>query len=98
MRGKELLPADFIQIIIYIFLTIRQPIVPESCGFLTWPFNLRSHDFLLSLQAACGMKLRADDPVGMKTFIQSVQQRANELKASSENGQSNMSGKRVLLL
>lgn len=75
-----------------------QSVVPESCGILTWPFKLRSHYLFLSLQAACGMKLRADDPVGMKTFIQSVQQRANELKASSGNGQSNMSGKRVLLL
>lgn len=49
------------------------------------------------LETACGMKLRGDDPVGMKNFIQSVQQRVNELKASSGND-SNISGKRVLIL
>lgn len=52
----------------------------------------------LILGAACGMKLRGDDPVGMKNFIQTVQQRVNELKASSGNRQSNISGKRVIFL
>lgn len=47
------------------------------------------------MRIACGMKLRGEDPVGMKDFIHSVQQRVNELKASSGDGQANMSGKRV---
>lgn len=41
------------------------------------------------------MKLRGDDPGGMKSFIHSVQSRVNELKASSESGQSNINNKRV---
>lgn len=44
------------------------------------------------------MKLRGDDPLGMKTFIQSIQSRVNELKASSESGQSNINNKRVCVL
>lgn len=47
-------------------------------------------------RAGCGMRLRGDDPVGMKNFIISVQSRVNELKAASENGQSNLSSKRVM--
>lgn len=46
---------------------------------------------------ACGMKLRGEDPVGMKDFIHSVQQRVQELKASSGEGKSNMNSKRVCL-
>lgn len=41
------------------------------------------------------MKLRSDDPVAMKNFILSVQNRVNELKASSENGHIISSTKRV---
>lgn len=41
------------------------------------------------------MKLRGDDPVGMKNFIHSVQSRVAELKASSENTEKNISNKRV---
>lgn len=41
------------------------------------------------------MKLRGDDPLGMKTFIHSIQSRVNELKASSDSSQSNINSKRV---
>lgn len=41
------------------------------------------------------MKLRGEDPVGMKDFIHSVQRRVQELKASSGDEKSNMTGKRV---
>lgn len=42
------------------------------------------------------MKLRGEDPVGMKDFIHSVQQRVQELKAASSGDEkSNMTGKRV---
>lgn len=44
------------------------------------------------------MRLRADDPVGMKNFISSVQSRVTELKASSEESQSNISSKRVRII
>ncbi|KAG7555645.1 Initiation factor eIF-4 gamma MA3 [Arabidopsis suecica] len=38
----------------------------------------------------CGMKIRSDDPLAMKTFIISIQSKANELKTSSD-GQTQMS-------
>ncbi|XP_059304326.1 uncharacterized protein LOC132056242 [Lycium ferocissimum] len=50
---------------------------------------------ILTVLQACGMKLRGDDPVGMKNFIASVQNRVNELKTSSGEGQSNTIGKRM---
>lgn len=37
----------------------------------------------------CGMKIRSDDPLAMKTFIISIQNKANELKTSSD-GQTQM--------
>ncbi|KAL0308259.1 UNVERIFIED_CONTAM: Nucleolar MIF4G domain-containing protein 1 [Sesamum radiatum] len=50
---------------------------------------------VLTILQSCGMKLRGDDPVGMKNFILSVQSRVNELKACSGNEQSNISSKRM---
>ncbi|XP_043720037.1 nucleolar MIF4G domain-containing protein 1 isoform X2 [Telopea speciosissima] len=38
---------------------------------------------ILTILQCCGMKLRGDDPAGMKNFILSVQNRVNELKSSS---------------
>lgn len=46
--------------------------------------------------AGCGMNLRGEDHAAMKSFVLSVQNRANELKASSGNGP-NGSSKRVCL-
>lgn len=45
----------------------------------------------------CGMNIRSDDPAAMKNFILSVQNRVNELKASSGDGQEKINGKRVSL-
>jgi nucleolar MIF4G domain-containing protein 1 len=42
------------------------------------------------------MKIRSDDPFAMKNFIQSVQNRVNELNASGD-GQEKINGKRVSL-
>ncbi|KAL0410248.1 UNVERIFIED_CONTAM: Nucleolar MIF4G domain-containing protein 1 [Sesamum latifolium] len=50
---------------------------------------------VLTVLQSCGMKLRGDDPVGMKNFILSVQSRVNELKACSGNEKSNISSKRM---
>lgn len=44
------------------------------------------------------MKIRADDPAAMKDFILSVQNRVNELKASSGDSQESINGKRVRYL
>lgn len=44
------------------------------------------------------MKIRADDPAAMRDFILSVQNRVNDLKASSGDGQENINGKRVRYL
>lgn len=46
-------------------------------------------------QTGCGMKIRVDDPLAMKNFIQSVQNRVNELKASCGDNQDNTNSKRV---
>ena len=43
------------------------------------------------------MKIRADDPAAMKNFILNVQNRVNELKVSSGDGQENLISKRVTL-
>ncbi|THF94372.1 hypothetical protein TEA_014828 [Camellia sinensis var. sinensis] len=50
---------------------------------------------ILTILQCCGMNLRRDDPAAMKDFVLSVQNRANELKASSGNGQANTSSKRM---
>ncbi|KAL6525554.1 hypothetical protein OROHE_015861 [Orobanche hederae] len=50
---------------------------------------------VLTVLQCCGMKLRGDDPAGMNNFILSVQSRVTGLKASSENGQSHISSKRM---
>lgn len=50
---------------------------------------------ILTVLNCCGMKIRSDDPTAMKNFIQSVQNRVNELKASSVEGQANINGKRM---
>ncbi|CAL5350673.1 unnamed protein product [Camellia sinensis] len=50
---------------------------------------------LVGIDFGCGMNLRGDDPAAMKDFVLSVQNRANELKASSGNGQANTSSKRM---
>lgn len=41
------------------------------------------------------MKIRVDDPLSMKNFIVSVQSRVNDLKASSNEGEDKIDGKRV---
>lgn len=41
------------------------------------------------------MKIRGDDPGAMKSFIASVQNRVNELKASPDEGEKNINSKRV---
>uniref|UniRef100_A0A2P2KZS7 Nucleolar MIF4G domain-containing protein 1 isoform X2 n=2 Tax=Rhizophora mucronata TaxID=61149 RepID=A0A2P2KZS7_RHIMU len=50
---------------------------------------------ILTVLQCCGIKIRADDPAAMKNFIQSVQNRVNELKASSREGQTNIDRKRI---
>ncbi|CAN8255962.1 unnamed protein product [Cochlearia groenlandica] len=37
---------------------------------------------ILTVLDCCGMKIRSDDPLAMKTFIISIQNKANEIKAS----------------
>ncbi|VVA20253.1 PREDICTED: nucleolar MIF4G [Prunus dulcis] len=50
---------------------------------------------ILTVLQCCGMKIRADDPLAMKNFIQSVQNRVNELKASYGDNQDNTNSKRM---
>ncbi|XP_010524992.1 PREDICTED: nucleolar MIF4G domain-containing protein 1 [Tarenaya hassleriana] len=49
---------------------------------------------ILHVLHCCGMKMRSDDPLAMKNFIISIQNRANELKTSSE-GQEKINTKRM---
>ncbi|GLT36714.1 hypothetical protein SLA2020_110750 [Shorea laevis] len=42
---------------------------------------------ILKILQGCGMKIRGDDPAAMKEFVISVQNRVNELKTSSGDGQ-----------
>ncbi|KAF8069806.1 hypothetical protein N665_1131s0006 [Sinapis alba] len=39
---------------------------------------------ILTVLDCCGMKIRSDDPVAMKTFIISIQNKANEIKTSPD--------------
>ncbi|KAJ4839289.1 hypothetical protein Tsubulata_035582, partial [Turnera subulata] len=50
---------------------------------------------ILTVLQCCGMKVRGDDPISMKNFIQSVQDRVNELKTSSQQGHTHISSKRM---
>ncbi|KAK4770125.1 hypothetical protein SAY87_030657 [Trapa incisa] len=50
---------------------------------------------ILTILQCCGMKMRSDDPVSMKNFIISVQNRVNELKVSPEDGHQNINSKRM---
>ncbi|XP_050212543.1 uncharacterized protein LOC126664278 [Mercurialis annua] len=50
---------------------------------------------ILTVLQCCGMKIRSDDPTAMKNFIQCVQSRVNELKASSEEDHEKLIGKRM---
>ncbi|EPS66541.1 hypothetical protein M569_08230, partial [Genlisea aurea] len=50
---------------------------------------------VLTVLQCCGMKLRADDPVGMKNFISSIQNRAKELKTSAGDEKSKIRNKRM---
>jgi len=50
---------------------------------------------ILTILQCCGMNLRGEDHAAMKNFVLSVQNRANELKASSGSGLPNSSSKRM---
>ncbi|MBA0803516.1 hypothetical protein Gohar_013719, partial [Gossypium harknessii] len=50
---------------------------------------------ILTVLQCCGMKIRGDDPVAMKNFILCVQNRVNELKALSGDGEAKINGKRM---
>ncbi|KAL6211427.1 hypothetical protein ACLB2K_016653 [Fragaria x ananassa] len=50
---------------------------------------------ILTVLQCCGMKIRADDPLAMKNFIASVQNRVNELKASCGDDQEKINGRRM---
>lgn len=91
-------------------VTRNYRIFGKKASWLVFKITVMSHDVLefslnffcpfwcllevISLPG-CGMKIRADDPAAMKSFILSVQNRVNELKASSEDGQKSIFGRRV---
>ncbi|OIW01925.1 hypothetical protein TanjilG_15250 [Lupinus angustifolius] len=50
---------------------------------------------ILTVLQCCGMTIRADDPTSMKNFIVSVQNKANELKASAGDDHEKKNSKRM---
>ncbi|KAL5058977.1 hypothetical protein RYX36_030581 [Vicia faba] len=50
---------------------------------------------ILTVLQSCGMKIRADDPAAMKTFILNVQDTSNKLKASSGDDPEKNNSKRM---
>ncbi|OMO67905.1 MIF4G-like, type 3 [Corchorus capsularis] len=50
---------------------------------------------ILTILQCCGLKIRGDDPATMKNFILTVQNRVNELRASSGDGNAKINGKRM---
>lgn len=91
-------------IFILILLSLLQDIFVRYCvGFFHFPQRLSLFMILKQVlqRAACGMGLRAADPVAMKDFVVAVQQRTAELKASlsgNNNGKPVDLGKRVGLI
>ncbi|XP_050365805.1 uncharacterized protein LOC126784386 [Argentina anserina] len=50
---------------------------------------------ILTVLQCCGMKIRAADPLAMKNFIASVQNRVNEVKLACEDDQEKINGRRM---
>ncbi|KAL2533383.1 MIF4G domain-containing protein/MA3 domain-containing protein [Abeliophyllum distichum] len=80
---------------LYIFGVCSSDLVYDFLIMLSKRLTEVDVSTVLTVMQTCGMQLRGDDPVEMKNFILSIQDRVNEMKASSGDGQSNMTGKRM---
>ncbi|KAI5079664.1 hypothetical protein GOP47_0005143, partial [Adiantum capillus-veneris] len=81
---------------IYIFKLISCGLVYDLLGSLSRDLTEQDVAMILTVLQTCGMGLRADDPVAMKDFVLSVQQRCEDLKATAaQSGTQFCSGKRM---
>lgn len=80
---------------LYIFGVCSSELVYDFLIMLSKRLTEVDVSTVLTVLQTCGMKLRGDDPVEMKNFISIVQSRVNEMKASSGDGQSNITSKRM---
>ncbi|CAN0846535.1 Nucleolar MIF4G domain-containing protein 1 [Linum grandiflorum] len=80
---------------LYIFGVCSSDLIYDFLMMLSKRLTEVDVSTILTVLQCCGMKLRGDDPAVMKNFIQSVQDRVNELKASSSEGEGKINGRRM---
>eukprot|EP00250_Pteridium_aquilinum_P008362 c17886_g1_i3 orf=144-2522(+) len=81
---------------LYIFKLISCEVIYDLLCLLSKTLTELDVAIILTVLQTCGMGLRADDPAAMKDFVQSVQHRCEELKASAvQSGTIFYSGKRM---
>lgn len=80
---------------VYIFGVCSSDLIYDFMNVLSKRLMETDVSTILAVLQCCGMNLRSDDPVAMKNFVLSVQNRANQLKASPESGQPNANSKRM---
>lgn len=80
---------------LYIFGVCSSDLIYDFLVMLTKQMTEIDVSTILTILQCCGMKLRSDDPAGMKEFIHGVQNRVTELKASSGEDEEKTSGRRM---
>ncbi|CAH9127545.1 unnamed protein product [Cuscuta epithymum] len=80
---------------LYIFGVFSSDLIYDFLVMLSKRLTEADFATILAVLQYCGMKLRADDPIAMKNFITSIQNRVNELKILSEDTQSSLKSKRM---
>ncbi|CAH9119626.1 unnamed protein product [Cuscuta europaea] len=80
---------------LYIFGVFSSDLIYDFLVMLSTRLTEADVATILAVLQSCGMKLRADDPIAMKNFITSIQNRVNELKILSKDAQSSLKSKRM---
>ncbi|VFR03496.1 unnamed protein product [Cuscuta campestris] len=80
---------------LYIFGVFSSDLIYDFLVMLSKRLTEADVATILSVLQCCGMKLRGDDPIAMKNFIMSIQNRVNELKTLPTDAQSNHNSKRM---
>ncbi|VFQ95346.1 unnamed protein product [Cuscuta campestris] len=80
---------------LYIFGVFSSDLIYDFLVMLSKRLTEADVATILSVLQCCGMKLRGDDPIAMKNFIMSIQNRVNELKTLPTATQSNLNSKRM---
>ncbi|KAL6342941.1 hypothetical protein AAG906_016961 [Vitis piasezkii] len=97
LRNEELSLRNLTLLLsyLYIFNVFTSDLIYDLLTILSKQLLEIDVSTILTILQCSGIKLRHDDPVAMKNFILSVQNRMNELKATSEDGKSNINNKRM---